>query len=118
MSDTDIYKERESIPVGNKSPRTKRQRRKESRRAFDDKDRKRRSKNSGLRRLLHLLRKSDNEKYFWCSMGVLFIGLLLIIAIWQFVVVENAIRSDEIKDEYMSYQPSIPESPVAEPVSE
>jgi|GEM_PF-2628047 len=109
MSDSDIYKNREALPFGNKSPKKPRRRRKESRRAFDDHERKRRSKNSGLRRMLHLARKKDNEKYFWGSIGTVFIVVLVVIAVWQFVIMEHLVRTQEKKDDYLQYQPSIPE---------
>ncbi|VGO16604.1 hypothetical protein PDESU_05195 [Pontiella desulfatans] len=113
MSDTDIYKNREAMPIGNKPPNKRRKRRSTSHRAFDDKSRKRRSKNSGLRRLLHLSRKSDNEKYFWGTMGILIVVVLAVIGIWQFVIMEYIVRSEETKNEYLKYQRSIPEHPGA-----
>ena len=111
MSETDIYKNREAMPVGgNKPPKKRRKRRSSSQHAFDDnKNRKRRSKNSGLRRLLHLSRKADNEKYFWSSIGIVIVAVLCIIAIWQFVIVEHLVRSEESESDYIQYQPSIPE---------
>ena len=110
MSDTDIYKNREAMPTGGKSPRKKRHRRSASRRAFDDHDRKRRSKNSGVRRFLHLARKSDNEKFFWGSMGITAVVILVLIAIWQFWISEVLVSSEEQKDEYMQYNSNIPHS--------
>lgn len=110
MSDTDIYKNREAMPAGGKSPRKKRHRRSASRRAFDDHDRKRRSKNSGFRRFLHLARKSDNEKFFWGSMGITVVVILVLIAIWQFWIAEALVRSAEQKNEYMQYKSNIPQS--------
>ncbi|MDF7825535.1 hypothetical protein P4B35_16030 [Pontiellaceae bacterium B12227] len=110
MSDTDIYKNREAMPVGNKPPHKRRRRRKKTQRAFDDHDRKRRSKNSGLRRLLHLSRKSENEKVIWISAGVLFAVVLIVIAIWQFVIKEQLVREQETADQYIEYQPNIPET--------
>jgi hypothetical protein len=111
MSDTDIYKNREAMPVGGaKNPKKKRKRRTSTQHAFDDRPRKRRSKNSGLRRILHLTRKSDNEKYFWGSMGVAIVVVLAVIAIWQFWIAEVLVRSQEKKNDYMHYQPSIPKA--------
>ena len=109
MADTDIYKNRETMPLGSKPPHKQRRRRSESRRAFDDRDRKRRSKNSGFRRLLHLSRKKSNEKYFWASMVSVFVVMLIVIALWQFVIQEYLVRSEEKADDYIQYQPSIPE---------
>lgn len=110
MSDTDIYKNREALPVGNKPPDKRRRRRKTTRRAFDDNDRKRRSKNTGFRRLLHLFRKSENEKVIWISFGVLFVVILIGVAIWQFFITEQLVREQETADQYIEYQPHIPES--------
>jgi hypothetical protein len=111
MSDTDIYKNREAMPMGGpKNPKKRRKRRTTTQHAFDDRPRKRRSKNSGLRRLLHLSRKSDNEKFFWGAMGISAVVVLVIIAIWQFWIAEMLVRSQEKKNEYMRYQPSIPQA--------
>jgi hypothetical protein len=95
MPPNDIYKQREPMPFGNKPPEKKRRRRSSSKRAFDDHSRKRRSKNAGLRRLLHLSRKSKNEKAIWISIGIVFVAMLIIVAIWQFVVLEHLIRIEE-----------------------
>ena len=111
MSDTDIYKNREAMPFdGKKVPKKRRRRRSSAEHVFDeDHNRKRRSKNSGIRRLLHLSRKSDNEKFFWGSLGAVVVVVLAILAIWQFVIVEHLVRSEETENEYIQYQPSIPE---------
>jgi cytoskeletal protein RodZ len=113
MSDTDIYKKREAMPIGNKPEKKKRRRRSGTNRAFDDHSRKRRSKNSGLRRFLHLSRKSKNEKVIWISVGVLFIVILLIVGIWQFVILEYQVRQKEQSDDNVKYQRSISEMPGA-----
>lgn len=111
MSDTDIYKKREAMPIGARKKPDKKRRRRSTHRAFDEEStRKRRSKNSGIRRLLHLSRKSDNEKYIWSSLGIIIVVSLILAAIWQFAVVEYLVRSEEKQDEYIQYQPSIPES--------
>ena len=87
MSDTDIYKNRERMPYGNKRPRrSTRRRSSDSQRAFDDHSRKRRSRNSGLRRLLHLYRKKENEKVVWWSVLACTLVLVFLAAIWQFWV--------------------------------
>lgn len=111
MSDTDIYKNREALPMGNKPEKKRRRRRSGTQRAFDDHSRKRRSKNSGLRRFLHLSRKSENEKKIWSSVGILLLALLIIVAIWQFVISEQLIRQQEKETEYIEYQPQIPDDP-------
>ena len=112
MSDTDIYKKREPMPYGNRHPKrsSRRRRSADSERAFDDHSRKRRSKNSGLRRLLHLYRKEENEKYFWWTITVTAVVLVVGLAIWQFVIREQAIRKQDQQDDYIRYQqPILPE---------
>lgn len=108
MSESDIYKKREPIPMGKKPEKKRRRRRSESRRAFDDHSRKRRSKNSGLRRLLHLSRKSENEKVIWTIFGVALLIVVVAVAIWQFFIQERIIRQEEKSSDYVEYQPAIP----------
>lgn len=110
MSETDIYKNREAMPRGKKPEKKKRRRRSESKRAFDDHSRKRRSKNSGLRRFLHLSRKTESEKVIWSTTGILAVVLLILIAIWQFFVSEQLIRKQEKEAEQVDYQPRIPDT--------
>ena len=92
MSDTDIYKNRERMPISSKNPRRYGKGRKcrssaESKRSFDDQSgRKRRSKNAGFRRFLHLYRKKESERIFWWVMGTILVGLLIGAGIWQFYV--------------------------------
>ena len=106
MSDTDIYKKREPMPYGSRHPKrpSRRRRSSESQRAFDDHSRKRRSRNSGLRRILHLYRKSENEKYFWWTIGTTLAVVLLVLAVWQFVIREVQIRKQSEQDDYLQYQ--------------
>jgi hypothetical protein len=109
MSDTDIYKNGERVqqaPTGD--PRSRKGRRRSSScRLFDDHNRKRRNKNSGLRRLLHLSRKSKNEKHLWWGMLVFVVVLLSAIAIWQFWYLEHVARKQLQQDElYIPIQPS------------
>ena len=112
MSDTDIYKKREPMPYGNKRPRrSTRRRRSDSQRAFDDHSRTRRSKNSGLRRLLHLYRKKENEKVVWWSVLVSAVVILIAVAIWQFGIRELIIRSENEQTQYIQSQADIPEAP-------
>ncbi len=102
MSDSDIYKSREPVPqAASDDPRFRkgRRRRSSSLRTFDEQDRKRRSKNSGLRRLLHLFRKSDNEKHFWWGILAVTVVLLVSIAIWQFLYMEYVARKQARQDE-------------------
>lgn len=107
---TDIYKQREPMPMtGSNRPKKNRKRRSRSRRQFDDTThRKRRSKNTGFRRLLHLARKSENEKFFWGSIGIATVVILVLIGIWQFWIKEILVRDQEKKNEYLIYHPPIP----------
>lgn len=113
MSDTDIYKQREPLPYGSQSPKRPHRRRRTSAgdKPFDDHSRKRRSNNSGLRRLLHLYRKKDNEKVFWWAMLVIVVVFLGGLAIWQFVIREHLIHSQERKDDYLRYEQEVQEQP-------
>ena len=112
MSDTDIYKNREPLPYGNKRPRrSTRRRRSDSQRAFDDHSRKRRSKNSGLRRLLHLYRKKENEKVVWWSVLISAVVILIAVAIWQFGIRELIIHSQNEQTQYIQSQNVVPEAP-------
>lgn len=115
MADTDIYKKREAMPLGKTPPKKSRRRRSKSRRSFDDHSKKRRSKNTGMRRFLHLARKSENEKAIWGSMGILLAVVLVIVGIWQFVISEYLIRQTETENQYIEHQPHIPESAKDEP---
>lgn len=110
MSETDIYKQREPMPMGKKPDKKNKHRRRRTspQRAFDDKSRKRRSKNSGLRRILHLSRKSENEKVIWTVFGIGMFFIIVLIALWQFFIQEKLIREEESQNDYMEYQPSIP----------
>jgi len=105
---SDIYKNNQRMPSSNPPP--KQRRRASSRRAFDDKgDRQRRSRNTGLRRMLHLIRKGENEKVFWWSMLVAFVVILVAVAVWQFVVLENRAKQKSEESEYVKYQRNIPQ---------
>lgn len=93
MSDTDIYKKREPLQEPTRESRRSRRRSRSSHGLFDDQTvRKRRSKNTGLRRLLHLTRKSENEKVFWWGLLIGIVALLAITALWQFYVAEKIAR--------------------------
>ncbi len=101
MSETDIYKTREPIPQPSGDPQHRKghRRRSSSRRLFDDHDRQRRSGNSGLRRLLHLSRKSENEKRFWWGTLIVVVALLTGIALWQFWYLPHVAREQEQKND-------------------
>jgi hypothetical protein len=94
MSDTDIYKKRETIHVASDGRTRKPSRRRPatSESFGRDKQRRRRSKNTGLRRLIHLSRKSENEKFFWWGLLVCVVVLLVISAAWQFWYTEHVAR--------------------------
>ncbi|MEN7973412.1 MAG: hypothetical protein ABFR47_06220 [Verrucomicrobiota bacterium] len=97
MSDTDIYKSKKQAPVAPTKPR---RRRSSSNSAFDETgNRRRRSKNSGVRRLLHLMRKSDNEKEFWLTVLIAIVVILSLLAIWQFWYLEHVARGQSRLDE-------------------
>lgn len=88
MSEDDIYKQREPMPYGSGQNRKRFSNRRRSsgpKRAFDDPSRKRRSRNSGLRRLLHLYRKKESEKIFWWTTISILVVFLVALALWQFV---------------------------------
>ena len=112
MSKTDIYKSRERAQQTSDDPRFRkgRKRRSSSRRAFDDHERRRRRKNSGLRRLLHLSRKSENEKRLWLTMLIIAVALLMGIAIWQFWYLEHVARKEARKNEMYAPIQRIPEA--------
>jgi len=109
MSDTDIYKKREPMPYGSRHPKrsSRRRRSSENKHAFDHQNRKRRSRNSGLRRMLHLYRKEENEKYFWWTALAAIIVALLSLGIWQFVIREQIIQKQNLQDDYIEYQQPI-----------
>jgi hypothetical protein len=102
MSDTDIYKSHEPAQNGVVNPRSRkgRRRRSSSHSTFDETgERRRRSKNSGIRRLLHLSRKSSNEKSFWWGLLGITVAVLLVIAVWQFLYLEHVARDEAHMDE-------------------
>ena len=109
MSDTDIYKNNESVRSEAVTPHSRkgRRRRSSSLTSFDETgDRRRRSGNSGFRRLLHLSRKSTNEKKFWWGLLTAVVVLLIAIAIWQFFYLEYTAREQERQDDHVPIQTS------------
>jgi len=99
MSDTDIYKNRQPMPVTGTKPK-RRRRRSSNSEVFDETgNRRRRSKNSGFRRLLHLLRKPKNEKRFWLGLLIGTAVILIFIAIWQFWYMEQLARKQSKQNE-------------------
>ena len=102
MSQTDIYKNKEQVQStsdGSQSRKGRRKHRTSTPRTFDNHDRKRRSKNSGLRRFLHLFRKSENERAIWWGLLIVVVILLLLSAIWQFGYIEYVARQQSIENE-------------------
>lgn len=110
---SDIYKNNQQIPIS--KPKPKSRRRSSSRRAFDDKgERQRRSRNTGLRRFLHLSRKDENEKKFWIGMLIIFVVILVAVSVWQFVILENRAKQQSKDAEYVKYQRNIPQQKKSE----
>ena len=111
MSETDIYKSRErgQGASGASHSRKGRRRRSSNLRSFNETERRRRSKNSGFRRLLHVLRKSENERYFWKGFLFLVLVLLVGIGIWQFWYMEKVAREQSKEsDQYISIYGELP----------
>ena len=107
---SDIYKQRPEIPVA-KSVNRRRRRRSAADGTFDEtKTRRRRSKNSGLRRLLHLFRKEENEKRIWISALVVALVVLLIVGIWQFWYLEQEARQRAREQDKYQQPRGIPRS--------
>jgi hypothetical protein len=98
---TDIYASREQVQQTADDPRFRkgRRHRSSSLRTFDEHERRRRGKNAGFRRLLHLSRKSDNEKRIWWGALVVIVVLLAVIGLWQFLYVEHVARKQSRKNE-------------------
>ena len=112
MSETDIYKTREPIPQPSGDPKHRKghRRRSSNRRPFDDNDRRRRSNNPGLRRLLHLSRKSENEKRFWWGALIMVVALLTGIALWQFLYLEREVREQARENNVYVPEQGLPEA--------
>lgn len=96
MSDTDIYKSNERRDlVQPENPKFHRRRRRKrssegDQLTFDDPRRekhvsgKRRSSNSGLRRMRHTMKKPHNQKRFYWIIGVSTVVILIGLALWQY----------------------------------
>jgi len=110
MEETDIYKNREPMPIGSgRTQKKHRRRRSRSEFAFDeDRPRRRRSSNSGLRRVLHLARKPHNQRKILIAIGAVTVVFLVFCAFWEFVVVENKAREEEKEHQYTQQSPDIP----------
>jgi hypothetical protein len=89
MASSDIYLTKE--PLGQNRPQNSSSRRQRRIKSFDETAQgnvsathRRRSSNSGFRRLRHLMKKSEFNKKFWITViGSLGLALLLLIA-WDF----------------------------------
>ncbi len=118
MSQTDIYKNKEQVQSTSDGSRFRKGRRKHrtsTLRTLDNHDRKRRSRNSGLRRFLHLSRKSENEKAIWWGLLVVVVILLLLSALWQFGYLEYVARKQSIENElFAAPVDTIPKADVAD----
>lgn len=86
MADTDIYKNRERMPVSRENTRRYSKKKRHSSHGDGDRPRKRRSKNSGFRRLLHLYRKEKTQRIFWWTVILTIISLLIYAIIWDLVI--------------------------------
>ncbi len=95
MADTDIYKSRERMPVSRENTRRYSKRKRRSSHGDEERPRKRRSKNSGLRRLLHLYRKEKSQRIFLWIIVILVIALLVYAIIWDLVVKPKKIYEKE-----------------------
>ena len=113
MSDIDIYTNREqdrSVPPPSTTGK-RRRRRSSKRQLFDDEgNRNRRSKNSGFRRLRHLSKKGANGKKFWWGLLVSIVVALILIAIWQFWLLEQIAREQSRRDERHAPLPNLPQT--------
>ena len=112
---SDIYKNRQVMPAV--KPKPKRRRRRSSQDAvFDESgNRRRRSRNSGFRRLLHQMRKPHNEKRIWLGMLIAAVVLLIAIGIWQFFYMEHIARE---RDKQKELHIPIQSQPQAESAAE
>ena len=93
MSETNIYKRQELPPGKGKKRRPKR--RVPRRTRFDDHShRKRRSKNSGLRRLLHIYRKESAQKHLWRGVVIFLLIGIVLAAIYQFWYLDKIVQKE------------------------
>lgn len=81
------------MPASRESTRryTKRRRRSTS----IDQPRKRRSRNSGFRRLLHLYRKEKNQRIIMWVLIIMMISLLVFAVMWDLVVKPQKIKAKD-----------------------
>ena len=106
---SDIYKTAEQTNFAPK--KKKRRKRSTSSRNFDEpQKRRRRSSNRGLRRIRHLLKKSENEKGFWLwSLGLLIVFVIL--AVFAQFAIRNSVdatHSEEASEYGMNVQYTVP----------
>lgn len=95
---SDIYKNSQQVYVA--KPKAKRRRRSSRSGTFDETgERRRRSSNTGMRRLVHLFRKPSNEKKVWYTTLVIVLVTLFVVAIWQFVYRNHVAREQSRQNE-------------------
>lgn len=108
---SDIYKQRPPMPAAKPRP-SRRRRRSTADGTFDEnKPRRRRSRNSGLRRLVHLFRKDENERTIWVSALVIALLVLVAVGLWQFWYREQQVRKKTREQEQARPVQRIPRSP-------
>jgi hypothetical protein len=90
MSESDIYTNKQTLPPANETAGRSSRRRREKVKSFDEtvnddvrQTHRRRSRNSGLRRFIHLMRKPDFSRNFWAILlGT--VGLILaLLVLWD-----------------------------------
>ena len=112
---SDIYKQRPQITAAKPRP-GRRRRRSSADGTFDEnKPRRRRSRNAGLRRLIHLFRKDENERTSWVSALVIALLVLVVVGLWQFWYREQLVRKKTREKEQARPVQSIPRSPESAP---
>ena len=93
MSKTNIYK-RQELPAG-KRKKHRPKRRVPRRTQFDDhSNRKRRSKNSGFRRLLHIYRKETAQKHLWRGALIFLLIGIVLAAVYQFWYLDKIVQKE------------------------
>lgn len=106
---SDIYKTTEQTALAPK--KKKRRKRSSVSRSFDEpQKRRRRSSNRGLRRIRHLLKKSENEKQFWLWSLALLIAFILFALFAQYMIRNSVdvVQSEEASDYGMNVQYTVP----------
>ena len=87
MSKSDIYKNNEIFhptKKSNKKPRRRRSSSASDSRTFDAPKTRRRSRNSGFRRFIHLYRRNRIQKLVWGFIWLFLLSLIIISGLWEF----------------------------------